>query len=87
MSGDFHWTELERVTRTMPGRAGKTCQRHFVRARCACGTVRLMPSHVFDQRATSRCNRCRIKRAGATGWAHARLLRTRRKVHTQGGAS
>ena len=49
MTDDFCWTELERVTRTMES-GGKTCQRHFVRARCVCGTVRLMRAWALTPR-------------------------------------
>jgi hypothetical protein len=79
MTGDptaFRWTELERLTRTRAS-GGRVYQRRCVRARCECGTVRVMSASEFKLRKTLCCNRCRLRRAQAEGWAHSRIARTR----------
>lgn len=72
----FQWTEVGRCTRTRK-RGGKAYVQSCVRAKCSCGTVRVMPLSDFEAKKTLCCNACRLARSRAEGWASPRQVRTR----------
>lgn len=75
----FAWSLIERF-----GKRDGTRLRAMVRARCACGVVRVMTASDFDNRRRLCCSACRMRRARASGYAGARLRRVRGRVHTWG---
>lgn len=74
----FQWTEIARLKRSRIGRDGRTRTEQCVRARCSCGTERVMTLSHFEQRRSHSCKRCSLARAYAHGWASPRLVQGRK---------
>lgn len=72
----YYWTVIEQLTRVRM-RKGVAYAQACVRIRCRCGTVCVKSVSDFKSRRSTRCNRCRLQRAAADGWAHSRQARER----------